>query len=200
MPCHRQRLASLAAVVVLAVAVRIPAQEPAGDAMRVAPGKVSEIQGAVLAIHGKVLDIVGVSLGIEGTLKELGATVTAQEIRIELAADVLFDLDKAELRPDALGALRKLAGVIASTSGPVMIVGHTDGKGEDAYNQKLSERRAASVKAWLAEKGGIDAARISTRGLGETKPKVPNVEPDGSDNPAGRQQNRRVEITIKKQA
>jgi outer membrane protein OmpA-like peptidoglycan-associated protein len=54
------------------------------------------------------------------------------------------------------------------------------------------------VKTWLAREGGIDAARISTRGLGETQPKVPNAASDGSDDPAGRQQNRRVEITIKK--
>jgi outer membrane protein OmpA-like peptidoglycan-associated protein len=109
--------------------------------------------------------------------------VTAQEIRIELAADVLFDFDQAELRPDTLDALRKVATVIASTPGPVVIEGHTDSKGEEAYNQTLSERRASSVKTWLAREGGIDAARISTHGLGETQPKVPNATPDGSDDP-----------------
>jgi outer membrane protein OmpA-like peptidoglycan-associated protein len=103
--------------------------------------------------------------------------VTAREIRIELAADVLFDFDKAELRADALDALRKVATVIASTPGPVVIEGHTDSKGEDPYNHTLSERRASSVKTWLAREGGIDAARISTRGLGETQPKVPNAAP-----------------------
>ncbi|MCA1853702.1 MAG: OmpA family protein [Beggiatoa sp.] len=111
---------------------------------------------------------------------------------------MLFDFDQVELRPDALDALRKVATVIASTPGPVVIEGHTDSKGEDAYNQTLSERRASPVKTWLAREGGINAARISTHGLGETQPKVPNATPDGSDDPAGRQQNRRVEITIKK--
>jgi outer membrane protein OmpA-like peptidoglycan-associated protein len=96
-------------------------------------------------------------------LKELGAGVTAQEIPIELAADVLFDFDKAELRADALDALRKVATVIASTPGPVD----------------------------LARQGGRHrCARISTRGLGETQLKVPNAAPDGSDDPAGRQRNR----------
>lgn len=188
MPSRWRCPAPFAVLAVLAAAAQLPAQEPAADA---APGKVLEIQG-------RVLDIVGVSLGIDATLKELGAKVTAQEIRIELAADVLFDFDKAELRPDALDALRKVATVIASTPGPVVIEGHTDSKGEDAYNQTLSERRASSVKTWLAREGGIDAARVSTRGLGETQPKVPNATPEGSDDPAGRQQNRRVEITIKK--
>ena len=195
MPSRRRCPAPFAVLAVLAAAAQSPAQEPAADA---APGKVLDIQGRVLDLRGRVLDIVGVSLGMEATLKELGAKVTAQEIRIELAADVLFDFDKAELRPDALDALRKVATVIASTPGPVVIEGHTDSKGEDAYNHTLSERRASSVKTWLAREGGIDAARISTRGLGETQPKVPNAAPDGSDDPAGRQQNRRVEITIKK--
>ena len=153
----------------------------------------------VLALEGKVLDIEGVTLGIDSVLRDLGARVTAQEIRIELSADVLFDFDKAELRPDALASLRKVAAVIAGNPGrPVMIEGHTDNKGDDAYNQALSERRAASVKSWLASEGGIEAKRISTRGLGETRPKVANEAPDGSDSPGNRQQNRRVEITIQR--
>jgi outer membrane protein OmpA-like peptidoglycan-associated protein len=184
-PCRC--VARLAPLVALAAAGPAAAQPPAAP-----PGKVLEIDG-------KVLDVVGVTLGIEGALRDLGAKVTAQEIRIELAADVLFDFDRAELRPDARDALRKLAAVIASTPGPVTIEGHSDSKGDDAYNQTLSERRAASVKTWLTRDGDIDAARVSTRGLGETKPKVPNAKPDGSDDPAGRQQNRRVEITIRKQ-
>ena len=161
-------------------------------------GEPAHEPGKVLDVEAKVLDIVGVARGIDAVLKDLGAKVTAQEIRIELSADVLFDFDHAELRADALASLRQVAQVIASTPGAVTIEGHTDGKGADAYNQELSERRAASVKRWLAGDGGIAAARITTRGLGETRPKVPNEKPDGSDDPAGRQQNRRVEITIRK--
>jgi len=155
--------------------------------------------GKVLDIQGKVLDIVGITLGIDAALKDLGAKVTEQEIRIELAADVLFDFDKADLRPDAQESLKKLASVVAAYPGaPVRIEGHTDSKGADAYNQALSERRAASVKAWLVQDGGVEAGRITTQGLGETKPKVPNQKPDGSDDPDSRQKNRRVEIVIRK--
>jgi outer membrane protein OmpA-like peptidoglycan-associated protein len=154
--------------------------------------------GKVLGIEGKVLDIVGVTLGVEGALRDLGAKVTAQEIRIELAADVLFDFDKATLRSDAVESLRKLATVVAATPGAVTIEGHTDSKGADDYNLKLSESRAASVKAWLVREGKIDASRLTTRGLGEKVPKVPNEKPDGSDDPDGRQKNRRVEIVIRK--
>jgi outer membrane protein OmpA-like peptidoglycan-associated protein len=79
----------------------------------------------------------------------------------------------------------------------VLIEGHTDGKGTHAYNMTLSDKRAASVKSWLVQNGGVVASRITTRGWGETKPVAPNKKPDGSDDPAGRQKNRRVEITIR---
>jgi outer membrane protein OmpA-like peptidoglycan-associated protein len=79
----------------------------------------------------------------------------------------------------------------------VLIEGHTDSKGKQPYNLKLSERRAASVKTWLGTKG-IAQANVKTRGWGATKAVAPNSKPDGSDDPEGRQKNRRVEITIKK--
>jgi outer membrane protein OmpA-like peptidoglycan-associated protein len=62
---------------------------------------------------------------------------------------------------------------------------------------KLSDDRAASVKNWLVQNAGVSASRITTRGFGETKPVAPNTNPNGTDNPEGRQKNRRVEITIR---
>jgi photosystem I P700 chlorophyll a apoprotein A2 len=164
-----------------------------------AQGAAPAPQGKVLPLQGKVLDIVGVTLGLDAVMRDLGAKVTPQEIRIELSADVLFDFDSAELRPEAMESLRKVATLVAAhPAQPVRIDGHTDAKGADDYNHALSERRAASVKEWLVTEGGVDGARIQTRGLGETQPKVPNEKPDGSDDPDGRQQNRRVEITIQR--
>jgi len=161
--------------------------------------RVLDLQGRVLDLDGKVLDIVGISKGIEGALKDLGAKVTQTEIHIELAADVLFDFDKATLRPQATEALHKVGEVLRSyPDRPVIIEGHTDGKGSDAYNQKLSEARAVSVKTWLVQNGVIVAKRMITRGWGKNKPVAPNSKPDGSDDPQGRQKNRRVEITLKK--
>jgi outer membrane protein OmpA-like peptidoglycan-associated protein len=146
----------------------------------------------------KVLEIVGVTRGIESVLKDLGAKVTAQEIRIELAADVLFDFDKHDLRPEAVPSLQKVAEVLRSRAGsPVTIEGHSDGKGSDAYNQPLSEKRAQAVREWLVKKGGASAAGITTKGWGKSKPIVPNTRPDGSDDPEGRKKNRRVEITVR---
>jgi len=150
----------------------------------------------VLDIVPKVLDIVAVSLGVDATLKDLGAKVTDQEIRITLSADVLFDFDKADLKPEAVDSLRKVATVLNAYKGAITIEGHTDGKGTDAYNQPLSERRAVAVKKWFVANASIQAARISTKGFGKLKPVVPNTKPDGSDDPDGRRKNRRVEIVV----
>jgi outer membrane protein OmpA-like peptidoglycan-associated protein len=146
----------------------------------------------------KILDIVGATRGIESVLKDLNAKVTDREIRIELAADVLFDFDKHDLRPEAVPSLQKVAEVLRSRAGsPVTIEGHSDGKGTDAYNQPLSEKRAQAVREWLVKKGGASAAGITTKGWGKSKPIVPNTRSDGSDDPEGRKKNRRVEITVR---
>lgn len=152
----------------------------------------------ILDINGPVRDVVGITRGIESVLKDLNAKVTDREIRIELAADVLFDFDKAELRPEAFPSLEKVAEVLRSHAGsPVTIEGHTDGKGTDAYNVPLSEKRAQAVREWLVKKGGAAAAKITTKGWGKSKPIVSNTRPDGSDDPEGRKKNRRVEITVR---
>ena len=161
-------------------------------------------QGKVLPISGKVTEVRGLALGVAGktqalnaVLRDLRARSTDTEIRIELSSDVLFDFDKADLRPEAVPSLEKVATVLRSypnSSGS--IEGHTDGKGTQPYNQKLSERRAESVKNWLTSHGASNP--LSTRGWGATKPVAPNVRPGGGDNPQGRQKNRRVEIVVKK--
>jgi photosystem I P700 chlorophyll a apoprotein A2 len=147
--------------------------------------------------NAKIIGIVGVTSGIQAVLQDLGAKVVGQEVRIDLAADVLFDFDKYTLLPKADDTLRKVGQVAASyPSSPIRIDGHTDGKGTHPYNMKLSENRANAVKAWLVQNASVAGSRISTRGWGETKPIAPNKKPDGSDDPEGRQKNRRVEIVL----
>ena len=146
---------------------------------------------AQMEIGGRVLDI-------DGTLKELNAKVVGQEIRIALAADVLFDFDRHELRPAAFSTLGKVGEVLKAHEGAdVIIEGHTDGKGNDAYNQALSERRAASVRDWLVKNATVAKSRFTTRGYGKTRPVAANAKADGSDDPRGRERNRRVEIVVK---
>ena len=142
----------------------------------------------------------GDTIGLDAALKALGAKVTEAEIRIDLAADVLFDFDKATLKKDAESSLQKVATILkAHPSAKTTIEGHTDGKGNDAYNQTLSEQRAESVKGWLVSAGANNAS-IATRGLGKTKPIAHNTKPDGADDPDGRAKNRRVEIVVRKGA
>jgi outer membrane protein OmpA-like peptidoglycan-associated protein len=141
----------------------------------------------------------GKTVGLEAALKDLGAKVTDTEIRIDLAADVLFDFDKANIKKEAESSLQKVATVVKANPGAkVAIEGHTDGKGADAYNQTLSEQRAAAVKAWLVASAQVEAAGITTRGWGKTKPIAHNAKPDGSDDPEARAKNRRVEIIVRK--
>ena len=159
------------------------------------------LRAAVLAIPGLALGVGGGSTGLvasvqelEAAKRDLGAQETALEVRVELPADVLFDFDKAEIRADAADALAKLAAIIAAyPNGRAELSGHTDDKGSDAYNQRLSERRAAAVKTWLVERHALDGSRIATRGEGEARP----VADNGTDE--GRQRNRRVEALIHKQ-
>jgi outer membrane protein OmpA-like peptidoglycan-associated protein len=124
---------------------------------------------------------------------------TAAAIEVTLPADILFDFDKAEVRPTAQKALREVADLIREKAGrPVTIQGYTDALGKDAHNQALSEQRANSVKAWLVTKEALSAARFTTAGFGPRSPVAPNRKPDGSDDPDGRQLNRRVTLIIRK--
>jgi outer membrane protein OmpA-like peptidoglycan-associated protein len=154
-------------------------------------------QKHIVDIVGATSGIVGVTSGIQTVLQDLGAKVVGQQLTIDLAADVLFDFDKYTLLPKANDTLRKVGQVAASyPSSPMLIGGHTDGKGTHPYNMKLSENRADAVKNWLVANASIAGSRITTQGWGETKPVAPNEKPDGSDDPEGRQKNRRVEIVL----
>src|SRR5881227_1224557 len=142
------------------------------------------------------LQAIGVSGSVQGlqqAMRDLGAQETNLEITVDLPADVLFDFDKSDIRPDAATALSRLAVIIrAQPKGRTRIEGHTDSKGDDAYNQKLSERRAESVKNWLVTKEALDGSRMITKGWGEAKPVAPN------DTDANRQKNRRVQAIVQK--
>ena len=131
-------------------------------------------------------------------LSELNARRSDGVIVIDLPADVLFDFDKATIRPDAEPALARAAELLKSyPRAQVSIGGHTDAKGDDAYNEGLSLRRARAVADRLQGPAGRS---LKAEGFGERRPVAPNVKPDGADDPAGRQKNRRVEIRITPQA
>lgn len=147
----------------------------------------------------KILDIIYRSENIAGKVEDFAVRESDVDIRLELNADVLFEFDRAELLPNAEPVLRKAAAYLSEErTSAIRIEGHTDSKGDDAYNLRLSRQRAEAVRRWLRERGGIDPARMSATGHGEKNPVTPNTRPDGSDDPDGRQRNRRVEIVITK--
>ena len=114
---------------------------------------------------------------------------------ITLDDSVLFDFGESTVRADAADTLAKLASVLTDAGAPTAhVYGHTDSIGDDASNQTLSEQRAKAVVDELKKNGATTS--LDWQGFGETKPVAPNTNDDGTDNPAGRQANRRVEIFI----
>jgi OOP family OmpA-OmpF porin len=112
--------------------------------------------------------------------------------KVSLSAGALFDVGKADLKPQGKKELDALVGKINSEKlgvGQITVTGHTDSTGSKAGNQALSERRAESVKAYLVEKG-LNGDRIVTKGMGDSRPVASNKTA------AGRAQNRRVDIDI----
>lgn len=110
--------------------------------------------------------------------------------KVTFAADALFDFDKAVIKPEAQAKLDDLVSKLAGVNLEVIVaVGHTDSIGTDAYNQRLSARRADAVKKYLVGKG-IEANRIYTEGKGESQPVADNRTAEG------RAKNRRVEIEV----
>ena len=110
--------------------------------------------------------------------------------KVTFAADVLFDFDKAVIKPEGKSKLDDISNKARGVNLEVVIaIGHADSVGSDAYNQRLSVRRSESVKAYLVSKG-IEANRVYTEGKGEKQPVADNKTRDG------RAKNRRVEIEV----
>lgn len=129
---------------------------------------------------------------IENTLPGAEVIRTAEGIQVILdeQSDVRFEYDKSDLTAEAQANLDKLVGIFSEyPDTDILVVGFTDSKGSDEYNQKLSERRAKSVVNYLSRKG-IKSSRLSSVGQGESNPRASN------DTDAGRAQNRRVEFAI----
>ena len=118
------------------------------------------------------------------------AAPVAAATKVTYAADAFFDFDKAVVKPAGKTKLDDLVSKVKDINLEVIIaVGHTDSVGSDAYNQKLSVRRAEAVKAYLVSKG-IEKNRIYTEGKGEKQAVASNVTSEG------RAKNRRVEIEV----
>jgi len=203
------RLGMVTVALILALGAKIAAAETIQVGQYFAEVRSLVSQSSELHIQSSL--ITGLNNGLENSgsglkadakdlavaMTDLKADVTETEIQVNLSADVLFDFDKSSIKPEADAALQKVALIIAEKRrGNVIITGHTDAKGSDSYNQKLSEQRAQSVRQWFVAKGQLSGDVILTLGMGEGDPVAPNSNTDGTDNPEGRKQNRRVGIVI----
>jgi OOP family OmpA-OmpF porin len=119
-----------------------------------------------------------------------GVLVDESGCELKLTLHVNFDFNKAEIKPEYEPEMERAARFIREHANVpfLLIAGHSDSVGKDAYNQELSEKRAAAVKQHLVEHHGISADKLKSRGYGETKPVADNSTPQG------RAENRRVEI------
>ncbi len=127
---------------------------------------------------------------IKQTIPNAEVIREGEGIIVKFDSGILFDFDKAELKTNARTNIESLAASLKNNPETnITIIGHTDSQGTDAYNQGLSNRRAASVKSYAVAQG-IASGRMSTQGRGETEPIADNTTEDG------RAQNRRVEIVI----
>ena len=163
--------------------------------------KQAELERQKIALEKKRLELEQKELDLEKAQKEFQAQQSGRSLSMNLSGDVLFDYDKAVLKPEAEQALKKVAVVLSQfPESKVTVEGYTDSKGTKATNLQLSRERAQAVKDWLVKNGGVAAPNITTKGFGEQYPIAANKNADGSDNPLGRALNRRVSIIVEKPA
>ena len=144
--------------------------------------------GRVLAVAPRVLDV--------GPRAEDGGQPVPERESITVGADVLFAFGSADLPASAAGQLAGIGARIGrGHPTAIRVEGHTDGIGDDAANQSLSERRAAAVAAALsAAAAGVP---VQQEGFGETRPLRPETTASGEDDPAARAANRRVTVVLR---
>lgn len=162
---------------IAALHVQNAASEQRADSLRrVAEEANAKLNDALTQLRSLVAEITNI--------KE-----TSRGLVISLS-DILFDVNQATLKAGAANNVQKIAAILNQYPNyNISVEGHTDAQGTDAYNQSLSERRAAAVLSQLVA-GGVAGNRITSKGFGESQPVASN------DTPAGRQQNRRVEVIV----
>ena len=162
---------------IAALRVRSSTAEQRADSLRRAVEEANaKLNDALMQLRSLVAEITNI--------KE-----TSRGLVISLS-DILFDVNQATLKPGAANNVQKIAAILNQYPNyNISVEGHTDSQGSDAYNQSLSERRAAAVRMQLIS-GGVPESRITSKGFGESQPVASN------DTPAGRQQNRRVEVIV----
>ena len=173
----------------------VPVQPP-----EMRPGYGLNGEGLHLAVpYGKEgVDCVANPVSMTHSLNKVEEKKLVAGQVFSIPVNVLFDFDKDFVRPEGKDELQNFYDkLVAGEAEGIRIVGNTDAKGTDEYNLDLGLRRAGAVATVLTE-FGFDSDSIEIDTAGESNPVAPNTNPDGSDNPEGRQLNRRVDIEITK--
>ena len=159
------------------------------------PQSAVGVTAAVRDVSGDVRDVI---IAVETADGSFGVAEGGPTTTVTVQADVLFAFDKADLTAAARAKLAAVASELRNrrASGSVTVGGHADSRGDDRYNQVLSERRARAVAAALQPLVRDLQVSLIPQGFGDTRPVAPNTKADGSDNPAGRARNRRVTVTF----
>jgi outer membrane protein OmpA-like peptidoglycan-associated protein len=187
----------MAACLLLAGVVNASAQSPSTDTQ--IDRQQADLEKKRLELEKKSLELQQREADLDRARQELQNQQSGCSLSMNLSGDVLFDYDKAALKPAAEDALKKVAVVLGQfPESMVTVEGYTDSKGGKSVNMPLSQARAGAVKDWLVKNGGMAATSITAKGFGEDNPVAPNKNADGSDNPAGRALNRRVSIIVEK--
>jgi outer membrane protein OmpA-like peptidoglycan-associated protein len=161
----------------------------------------ADLERERMELEKRSIELEKKELALEKARQELEARQSGRSLSMNLSGDVLFDFDRATLKPDAEQALKKVAVVLSQfPDSHVTVQGFTDSRGSESRNLVLSEERAAAVKDWLLRNGTFSSANISTEGFGEKYPVAPNRNENGADNPVGRALNRRVSIIVENAA
>jgi OOP family OmpA-OmpF porin len=143
-----------------------------------------------VCLVGVILSACATTSANKNAEKAITVTQTPRGALLTISERILFDSGKSELKPESDEIIKNIAGILnKKTTKNILIEGHTDSIGTSAANQKLSERRAETVKVSLVS-NGVNKNRLKTQGLGASRPKMENSTEDG------RRINRRTEITI----
>ncbi|MDQ3118922.1 MAG: OmpA family protein [Verrucomicrobiota bacterium] len=193
-----RRLVSISACLILAAT---PLGLGQGTSDKTLEKREADLERQRLDLEKKTLDLQRKELELEKARQQLQEQQSGRSLSMNLSGDVLFDYDKATLKPEAEAALKKVGVVLSQfPESMVTVEGYTDAKGGKSVNVPLSRERATAVKDWLVKNGNVPAASIIGKGFGEENPVAPNTNSDGSDNPGGRALNRRVSIIVEKPA
>lgn len=163
----------------------------------IALGLLLPLVGCAAKKPAPILPFTNAELILEIQRLNLDVEETPRGVIVRLPS-IFFDFNSADLQPEARQKIEALSLILnhpRAVQRRLVIEGHADSIGTPEYNLKLSQQRAESVlQEMIAHQ--VQGGRLRSEGFGETRPVAPNTNPDGSDNPAGRAQNRRVEIII----